>query len=111
MPLLKGVKDKFQENTRNLGLLEAIDAIEQIRSLVIEESQERPYQTREALLQLYQLILTFIQNGFYEESDTDKLLRFLNRVEEDIYRITNHIESIFKTVHQMKNIISDGQEG
>jgi hypothetical protein len=87
---LKGIWSKLREKEASLGLLEAIEAFEQIRYLIAEEQEKCPWLAKESLLELYQLILTVIQEGHLGESEGEKIWRLLEVIEEDIYRIANN---------------------
>lgn len=103
----RSVKGKLQESYKDLGLLEAIDAFEQIRGLVVEESEKRPSIAKEALLELYQLILTMIQEEYLEGfKEEDKVWRLLGVIEEDLYRMTTHTRKILESVHKVQHLLS-----
>ena len=89
----KSLRNKLKENYEGLALLEAIDAFDQIRSLVVEGSEKRPCLAKESLLQLFQLILTIIREGCLEVSDESKIYRLLDIIEEDVYRVLTMLKS------------------
>ena len=89
----KSLRNKLKENYEGLALLEAIDAFDQIRSLVVEDSEKRPCLAKESLLKLFQLILTIIREGCLEVSDESKIYRLLDIIEEDVYRVLTMLKS------------------
>jgi hypothetical protein len=103
--------NKLKRNRDNLALLEeAIDAFDQIRSLVVEKSEQQPCLTKKSLVQLHQLILRIIEKGHLEELEGDRLWRFLGTIEEDLSRVANSAESILDTVHKIQNLLSDDEQ-
>ncbi len=106
----KSLRNKLIENYEELALLEAIDAFDQIRSLVVEDSEKRPCLAKESLLQLFQLILTIIREGCLEVSDESKIYRLLDIIEEDVYRLANNAEIILDTVHKIQTLLSGTNE-
>ncbi len=109
MPL-KTLREKLKDNYESLALLEAIDAFDQIRSLVVETSEEYPCQAKEALLGLYQLIRTIIQEGHLERTDKEQLWRHLTILEEDLYRVATRAEAILDTVYKVQGLLSDVED-
>ncbi len=99
------IRSKFEEKKLGLALLEAIDAFDQIRSLVVEESEKRPCLAKEALLELYQLILTIVQKGYTDGVDQDKVLRLLATIEVDLSKIANKTQNILNTTHKIENLL------
>ncbi len=110
MEIPKDIRNKLKRNRDNLALLEAIDAFEQIRSLVVEKSEQQPCLAKKSLVQLHQLILTIIEKGYLEGLDGDKLWRLLETIEEDLSRVANSAESILDTVHKIQNLLSDDEQ-
>ena len=110
MESFKSLRNKLTENYEGLTLLEAIDAFDQIRSLVVEDSEQRPCLAKESLLQLFKLVLAIIREGCLEVSDESKICRLLNIIEEDVYRIANNAETILDTVHKIQTLLSDLHE-
>ena len=106
MKSFKRLRNKLKENYEGLALLEAIDAFDQIRSLVVEDSEQRPCLAKESLLQLFHLILTIIREECLEVSDESKIWRLLDIIEEDVYRIANNAETILDTVHKIQTLLS-----
>lgn len=106
MKSFKSLRNKLKENYEGLALLEAIDAFDQIRSLVVEDSEKRPCLAKESLLQLFHLILSIIREECLEVSDESKIWRLFDIIEEDVYRIANNAETILDTIHKIQTLLS-----
>ena len=97
--------DKLKKHYRDLTLLEAIDAFYQMAGLVVGEPNAYPSKLKESLLELHRHLLALVQENVKEgDLREDVILKLINTIEEDVYRISYNADTILARVHKIKSI-------
>lgn len=102
MKAKKKAFEKLMEDFHSLELLDAIDSLDAIRSVVGDREINRPPEIRDKLLRLHTMIM--------DETITSKgetIWEFASGIEDDIYTIQENIEKILETLEKITDSAPD----